>query len=113
EFYEGRKNYAENVAGGYYAAELAVLEYLSEIKRQAGVLIIREIRPEYYAPVGVWKIRECIRDAFTKKPLVLKGVDEFFEIVDKQFIVKSKEWKEKSKILQFMKKQKRVFDFLV
>ncbi|MCX8179003.1 MAG: hypothetical protein N3D75_04215 [Candidatus Aenigmarchaeota archaeon] len=112
EFYEGRKDYAANVAGGYYAAELAILEYLSSIKKQAGVLVVREIRPEYYAPVGVWKVRECVRDAFNKKPLLLKGVDEFFEIVDKQFIVKSKEWKEKSKVLQFIKNQKRLYSFL-
>ncbi|MBU5690099.1 MAG: Nre family DNA repair protein [Candidatus Aenigmatarchaeota archaeon] len=112
EFYEGRKDYAADVAGGYYAAELAILEYLSSIKKQAGVLVVREIRPEYYAPVGVWKVRECIRDAFSKKPLVIKGIDEFFEIVDKQFIIKSDEWKRKSKILQFIKNQKRIFSFL-
>ena len=49
--------------GGYMASRLAVLEKLFEWKRQAGVIIIREITSEYYAPVGNWHIRETTRRA--------------------------------------------------
>ncbi|MBP1357164.1 MAG: hypothetical protein JZD40_01560, partial [Sulfolobus sp.] len=42
--------------GGYMAARLGVLEGLSRMKRQAGVIIVREITSEYYAPVGNWHI---------------------------------------------------------
>lgn len=111
EFYGGRKDYAENVAGGYYAAEIAVLEYLSRIKRQAGAIVVREIRPEYYAPVGVWKIRECLRDAFTKKPIVFSSLEEAIKRIDERFIVKSNTWKEKSMLIKFLEKQKTLKSF--
>ena len=109
EFYEGRKDYAKNVAGGYYAAEIAVLEYLKKIKRQAAAIVMREIRPEYYAPVGVWKIRECLRDAFSKKPIIVSSLKEAIERVDKNFVVKSNVWKEKSVLIKFLEEQRTLF----
>jgi hypothetical protein len=64
EGYEGRTGYVEETAGAYYAARLAVLEYLESIDRQAKVLILREVSDDYWAPVGVWQIRESVRNAF-------------------------------------------------
>jgi DNA repair protein NreA len=56
------------IAGAYFAAKLGVLEYLtSSKKRKCSVLILREIRPEYLVPLGVWQIREGIRDALRSK----------------------------------------------
>ena len=51
------------IAGAYFAAKLAVLEYLTSKKRKCSILILREIRPEYIIPLGVWQIREGIRAA--------------------------------------------------
>lgn len=69
EGFYGRKQYAKNVVGAYYADRLAVCEYLEKIKRQASVLVLHEERPEYYAPLGVGIIRESLRKMFasTKK----------------------------------------------
>ncbi|MCX8179547.1 MAG: Nre family DNA repair protein [Candidatus Aenigmarchaeota archaeon] len=111
EFFTGKKDYASNVAGAYYAAKLAVLEYLSGIKKQASVLVLREIRPEYYASVGVWKVRECLRDMFMREPLVFESFDEVIKRVDEKFMVKSNIWKEKSVLWRFMKRQKQLRDF--
>jgi hypothetical protein len=56
------------IAGAYFAAKLGVLEYLtSSKKRKCSVLVFREIRPEYLVPLGVWQIREGIRDALRTK----------------------------------------------
>jgi hypothetical protein len=55
------------IAGAYFAAKLAVLEYLTSKKRKCSILILREIRPEYIIPLGVWQIREGIRDALRSK----------------------------------------------
>jgi len=63
-----RKKYADSVTGAYYANRLALVEYLEKIKRQAQCLVIREIRPEYYAPCGVGILRETSRAAFKNKP---------------------------------------------
>jgi len=62
-----RKKYADGVTGAYYANRLALVEHLSKIKRQASCLVIREIRPEYYAPCGVGILREASREAFNPK----------------------------------------------
>ena len=57
------------IAGAYFAARLAVTEYLKRTNRLASVLIFREIQPEYVLPVGVWQIREGIRMALRSKPV--------------------------------------------
>ncbi len=69
ESYSGRTSYAENCAGGYYAARLPILEKLVSMKRQASVLVIRLITGEYTTPLGVWVCREAARKAVETKPL--------------------------------------------
>lgn len=68
EGYEGRTEYVEETAGAYYAARLGVLEHLADRKRQAKALVLREVSDEYWAPVGVWQVRESIRNAFDDAP---------------------------------------------
>ncbi len=67
EGFEGRKNYAFNTAGGYYAARLPILKYLDSIKRQASVVAIRIETPSYWASLGVWVVRESVKKAIAKK----------------------------------------------
>lgn len=69
EPYSGRKQYAYNCAGGYYAARLPVAEKLDSMKRQAAVLVIRVITGEYIAPLGVWVCRESARKAMGSRPI--------------------------------------------
>ena len=60
------------IAGAYFAAKLGILEYLtSSKKRKCSVLIFREIRPEYLVPLGVWQIREGIREGLRSKQAIL------------------------------------------
>ncbi len=66
----GRSSYATNTLGGYYAARLAVLEKLNELHRKAAVLAFREVGKGYSIPLGVWQVRENIREA-------LKGSKSF------------------------------------
>ena len=61
---DGRTAYVEETAGAYYAARLGVLEHLSSEGRQAKVLVLRHVSDEYWGPVGVWQIREAVRNAF-------------------------------------------------
>ena len=69
EPYDGRKDYADNTAGGYYAARHAILERLAAMKRQSGVLALRFITNEYWAPLGVWVVREATRNSMKSKPI--------------------------------------------
>ncbi|MFC7081042.1 DNA repair protein NreA [Halorussus caseinilyticus] len=64
EGYEGRTGYVEETAGAYYASRLAALEHLESVGRQAKCLVLREVSDDYWAPVGVWQIRESVRNAF-------------------------------------------------
>jgi hypothetical protein len=66
EGYEGRTGYVEETAGAYYASRLGVLEHLQERDRQAKCLVLREVTDEYWAPVGVWQVREGVRNAFER-----------------------------------------------
>ncbi len=67
EGFSGRKSYAEDTAGGYYASRLAVAEHLKKIKRQAAVLVIRCITDEYTNPLGVWVCREATRNSLAQQ----------------------------------------------
>lgn len=67
EGYSGRKNYAFNTVGGYYASRFPILEYLNSIQRQAKVLVLRIETPSYWAALGVWVVRESVRKALQKK----------------------------------------------
>ncbi len=69
EFYNGRKEYVKNTAGAYYAVRLAVLEKLLQLKEQYSVLVVREILPEYFVPLGVWVVREGARKALEEESL--------------------------------------------
>lgn len=58
-----RQRYVEHTAGAYHAARLAVLEHLADRRRRGAALVWRDIGPGYWAPVGVWLIRETVRQA--------------------------------------------------
>ncbi|MDY6931968.1 MAG: Nre family DNA repair protein [Halobacteriota archaeon] len=62
EGYNGKSKYA-SIGGCYYAARLAVNEYLTRERRQARVVILREAHSGYILPVGVWNVRENVRNA--------------------------------------------------
>jgi hypothetical protein len=64
EGFGGRTGYVDETAGAYYAARLGVLEHLERRGRRAKVLVLREVTDEYWAPSGVWVIRETVRNAF-------------------------------------------------
>jgi hypothetical protein len=81
EGYYGRKEYASNTVGGYYAARLAVLEHLKKVKRQSSVLLLRFITGEYYAPLGVWVVREAVRKTLANKPLVFDSKELMLKYV--------------------------------
>jgi hypothetical protein len=107
----GRKNYATNTHGGYYAARIGILEYLEKIRKQAGVLIVREIRPEYYADVGVWKVRETVRDAFNNQVEKFDTVQKAVKRICERLIIGNK-WIQKSNFLKTFKEQKKLNFFI-
>lgn len=112
EGYWGRKDYAAQVTGAYYSNRLAAAEYLSKIKRQASVLVLREVREEYYIPCGVGILREASRNAFNKKPERFSTLRGALQIIQKRLKLPVSVFTGKSKLLAEFKKQKRLSDFI-
>ncbi len=98
------------IAGAYFAAKLAIVEYLSKNKIQSGAIILREIRPEYAIPVGVWQVREGIRAAMKKKPFIADNFDHAITLASKMMSVSKSEWLSHGEIGKLMR-QKTISDF--
>jgi len=103
-------NHPPQIAGAYFAAKLAVSEYLLKNKIQAGVLIFREIRPEYAIPVGVWQVREGIREAMKQKPEIITKFNDALEIAATKTSVSKNEWIKNGNITNMMR-QKTLSDY--
>ena len=86
EFYNGRKEYVKNTAGAYYAVRLAVLEKLLELKEQYSVLVVREILPEYFVPLGVWIVREGARRALEGETLSAQDLQTALSIAKSKIL---------------------------
>lgn len=108
ESYNGRKKYADNITGAYYAARLAVAEHLSRRKRQATALVFREIGPDYITPLGVWVIRETVRNALQKKPLKFSDVTLALQYLQFRLKVPLEKYKHASHLLDQLKNQKKI-----
>ncbi len=113
EFYKGRKNYASNITGAYYAARKEVCEYLYRIGRQARILIFREVQGGYIVPLGVWVIRETVKNAMElNNPQILDNFDDSLKSMAEGFMVSYKYWKKSSKLINFVKNQRTIDNFL-
>ncbi|MDQ1280524.1 MAG: repair protein NreA [Thermoproteota archaeon] len=110
EFQRGRKSYASDLEGAYYATRLPALEYLRSIRRQAGVIVFMEVYPEWI-PLGVWRFREICREALRKEPIKFKSLDEALYGVGKRLKLPLARWREKSEVLKFLKVQTRLTTF--
>jgi len=98
------------IAGAYFAAKLGVAEYLERKKLQAGVLVLREIRPEYAVPVGVWQIREAIRNAMRWEPYIAENLDDGINLASRRMSVSKPEWLSRGMLLNILK-QKSISDY--
>jgi len=107
EHYKGRSDYAMKEGGGYYAARLAVTEFLERIRRQARVVVFREIYEGYVMPVGVWEVRENVRHALMNKPRIFDTKKDALGHISKKLLIPMSEYMPKSEILM----QQRLVDW--
>jgi len=98
------------IAGAYFAAKLGVAEYLVQKKLQAAVLVLREIRPEYAVPVGVWQIREAVRAAMKKEPYIAENFVDSVNFASKRMSISKSEWLSRGRLLKMLK-QKSISEF--
>ncbi len=113
EFYAGRKNYAENVQGGYYAGRIAITEYLERIHRQAATIVFREIHEGYNVPLGVWQVRENMRNALKTPPHQCETITQAVELIGSKLRIPIKEWLNTSGLYKFLTKQEKLSKYLI
>ena len=111
EGFEGRNKYAE-IGGCYYAARLAVCEELLKQRRQAATVILREAHPGYIMPVGVWNVRENVRNALRGKAFKFNTLKEMLNYAFGRLDIPRERWILNSKLLKDFLYQRRLEDFM-
>ena len=104
-------NHPPHIAGAYFAAKLAVSEYLLKNRIQSGVFILREIRPEYAIPVGVWQVREGIREAMKQKPQIATEINMALQMASVKTSISKSEWIKNGDITNKIR-QKTISDYI-
>lgn len=112
EGYSGRTAYAGNVGGSYYAARLGICELLYRECRQAAVVVFREIQPGYIVPLGVWQVRENVRNAMRSEPAKFGGLDQALAYATSSFKTPLQQWLNASQMVRQSKIQKKLLPFL-
>lgn len=107
EFFNGRKEYAE-IGGCYYAARLAISEYLDKIGRQASAVVLRETHSGYIMPVGVWNVREHVRETLKKEPVRFERMKNAIEYIGTKMDIPISTWIGNSTVLRHLLHQRRL-----
>jgi len=100
-----------SIAGAYFAARLSIAEYLFRKRKKASVLILREIRPEYFMSLGVWQVREGLRECLKSKAIPFETFDSALNYAISKTSLSKIEWIKNSLLIR-NKKQKRISDYL-
>ena len=111
EYIHGRRSYASDLAGAYYAVRLPVLEYLRQLRRQAGAIVLMEVYPEWI-PLGVWRFREICREALKQIPVRVNTLEEALGEMSARLRLDLEKWLERSEILRSFKAQTRLTSFI-
>ncbi len=77
ELHTGKKEYSR-VGGCFYSCRMAVLEALARQNEQAGAIVLREAR-KGYVPLGVFNVRENVRNALARPPLEFEDMKSALE----------------------------------
>lgn len=110
EYYGGRTTYAD-IGGCYYAARLAVAEHLERENRQAATVILRETHPGYIMPIGVWNVRENVREALRRPPWKFNTIDEAFRHLSTRLDIPMSRYVRQSEIIRHMLHQRTMDDY--
>jgi hypothetical protein len=108
---EGRTTYAR-IGGCYYAARLAVVEYLYRIRRQAAVLVLREAGPGYFLPAGVWLVRENARKALASKPVKFGSIESALTYAARKLRTPWQLVLKESRLLRNIRERRRITEYL-
>jgi hypothetical protein len=112
EYGKGRKDYAEDVVGAYYATRLPVLEYLADIRKQSGVIVFLETDPQVWIPLGVWRFREIAKRALNLGVRRFQTMEEAVAEIGYHLRNPVQRWLQKSQLYQDLMNQMKLTDFI-
>jgi hypothetical protein len=84
--HEGRKKKTtySPLGGCYYSCKMAVLEALAREQKQAGAIILREAL-HGYVPMGVFNVRENVRNAMNQPPHEFEDIRTALSHISRKF----------------------------
>jgi DNA repair protein NreA len=104
-------NHNPTIAGAYFAARLAVAEQLARRHKRAAAIVLREIHPKYVMPLGVWQIRQGVREALKKPPQKFERFDDAISFACSYMSMSKNEVVQKSWLWKSFKNQTKISDF--
>ncbi|NYT08096.1 MAG: hypothetical protein GKC05_07580 [Methanomicrobiales archaeon] len=112
EWNRGKREYSR-VGGCFYSCRMAVLEALSRERKQAGAIVLREAR-RGYVPMGVFNVRENVRNALLTPPEYFEDLAGALAAVGPGFQVPVSRFVGESTLLSecLRQKQSRLTDFI-
>ena len=99
--HEGRakKSGYSPLGGCYYTCKMAVLEALAREQKQAGAIILREAT-RGYVPLGVFNVRENVRNAMNQPAAEFEEIKSVLTHVSQKFTLPVKRFIEESVLLR-------------
>jgi hypothetical protein len=62
-------------------------------------VVFREVRSGYIVPLGVWQIRENVRQAFRERPAEFSDLQEALAFIKPSLRIPIEEWTHQSRII--------------
>jgi len=112
--YEYARKFQHNptIAGSFFASRLAVAEHLAHRQKRAAAIVLREIHPEYVIPLGVWQIREGVRESLKRPPQKFETLDCALSYACSNMSTSKNEVERQSRLWRVLKTQTRISDFV-
>jgi hypothetical protein len=73
--------------------------------------VLREARPGYIMPVGVWQVRENVRNAMKQKPYLFNTLAQSLQFISGRLEIPLQRWILQSQLLQKALFQRKITDF--
>lgn len=94
------------VGGCYYSCKMAILEALEREGRQAGAIVFREAR-KGYVPLGVFNVRENVRQAMQQPSRVFEGMGEALSYISTKMTLPMDRFIGESTLLEGLKHERQ------
>lgn len=75
------------------------------------MVVLREARPGYIMPVGVWQVRENVRNAMGNLPIKFETLDQALQKISIGFRIPLQQWINKSRLISYARTQKKLSQY--